>query len=381
VGAEQEDRRQFQTAEPLMRWHAGNQEYLYHRQPVANIGVVWSYEAIDFYGRDAAERRTAEPWRGVTLACSKARLPYLPLHADHIASASNQLDVLVLPNLGAMSASQCHAVRSFVEAGGSLVATGCTGLYDEDGHLHPAGSTLGDLLGVEFDVLQQEETQADSSWEVYQGHSYLRLPAPGFPRHPVLQSFDETELMPFGGTLQKVHALPGSEIVATYVPPFPIYPPETSWMRQSHTDQPAILAREHPSGGRVVYFAADIDRCYGRRGLPDHARLLMNAVRWAGHGSFPLVVTGPGFIDCSLYTQPGRLILHLVNLSGCSSWGYLEELLPVGPLSVSIQLTPGWRPRRAFSRVTPAALDITIQNSRVEFEIPRLWDHELVIIE
>src|SRR5674476_681374 len=42
VGAEQEDRRMFRTAEPILRWHAENQQYLINRKPVATVGVVWS---------------------------------------------------------------------------------------------------------------------------------------------------------------------------------------------------------------------------------------------------------------------------------------------------------------------------------------------------
>jgi len=43
---------------------------------------------------------------------------------------------------------------------------------------------------------------------------------------------------------------------------------------------------------------------------------------YAGSGSDPamqLSVEGPGPIDCHLYQQPGRLILHLVNLTGAGA--------------------------------------------------------------
>jgi len=34
-------------------------------------------------------------------------------------------------------------------------------------------------------------------------------------------------------------------------------------------------------------------------------------VRWTAADRIPLDVRGPGSIDCHLYRQPGRLILHL----------------------------------------------------------------------
>jgi hypothetical protein len=64
-----------------------------------------------------------------------------------------------------------------------------------------------------------------------------------------------------------------------------------------------------------VDMPADIDRRFAKDNLPDHARLLENLVRWAADGAIPLEVAGPGLIDCHLYRQPGRMILHLVNLT------------------------------------------------------------------
>jgi hypothetical protein len=152
-------------------------------------------------------------------------------------------------------------------------------------------------------------------------------------------------------------------------------------MRQPSTGWPVILARQHPSGGRIAYFAGDIDRCYGRYRLPDHGRLLINAIGWAAQEGMPLQVTGPGTLDCRLYRQEGRLILHLVNLSGCDSQGYLEEHLPVGPLQVALRLAPGQAPRRAVRRVEGGELALVVEDRTARFEIPRLVDHELVVLE
>ena len=125
------------------------------------------------------------------------------------------------------------------------------------------------------------------------GTTYLRLAEPRA----------DTAILPFGGTLQGVEALPGAEVFATYIPAFPIYPPEISWMRQPASDLPAIVTRQHPGGGRSVYFAADIDRCFGRRGLPDHAQLLIRSGSLGVGGPLALLVEGPGLIDCHLYRQ------------------------------------------------------------------------------
>ena len=50
-----EDSRMYQTAEPIFRWHKTFEEYLINRRPLATIGVVWSQQNMDFYGREDPE--------------------------------------------------------------------------------------------------------------------------------------------------------------------------------------------------------------------------------------------------------------------------------------------------------------------------------------
>jgi hypothetical protein len=133
---------------------------------------------------------------------------------------------------------------------------------------------------------------------------------------------------------------PGVIVPLTYVPPFPTYPPETAWMRTPKTDIPALVLNA-AGQSRIAYLPADIDRRYARDYLPDHADLLANIVRWAANGRLPLEVKGAGLIDCHLYRQPGRLILHVVNPISAGTWrGPIDELIPIGPFRIKVKL-PG----------------------------------------
>jgi len=240
---------------------------------------------------------------------------------------------------------------------------------------------LGDLLGVQYVGERLGLTgEHSTNWEVQSGHTYLRLDPEPAARHPVVAGFEGTDILALGGTLQRVIPDAGAEAVATFVPPFPIYPPEFSWMRVPRTDIPGIIVREHSAGGRLVYFAADIDRVYGARRLPDHGRLLANAVRWAS-AELPLRVEGPGYIDCHLYQQGERLILHLVNLSGANEWpGYLEEHLPVGPLQVAVRWKHGCgvHVRRC---VQVGMLPAQVIDGWACVRLETLVDHEMLVFE
>jgi hypothetical protein len=387
----------FRTAEPVLHWHAENQQYLINRRPIATVGLVWSQSNTDFYGRDNPDELVELPWRGWTNALVRARIPYLPVHAHHIARDADQFSVLILPNLAALSDAQVKAIRYFVERGGGLIATGETGRCNESGEPR-SDFALADLFGAH--VVSGQPASADSTrlrWAVETQHTYLRLtpelrargpgpksgdePAAVGERHPALKGFDETDILPFGGMLEPLRVDGGATILATFIPAFPIFPPEAVWMRQPRTDIPALIVNEAGGHGRVAFLPADLDRRFGRDNLPDHANLLANLVRWTARDNIPLQVEGAGFVDCHLYQQPGRLVLHLVNLTSAGTWrAPVEELIRVGPLSVRVRLPAGVRGNRTQFLVSKRSAKAAVKNGWTRFDVPTILDHEVAVI-
>jgi hypothetical protein len=371
----QEDRRQFRTAEPVYRWHEANQKYLVDRRPIATIGVVWSQANTEWYGRDQAESRVLLPYRGIINALIRSRIPYLPVHIDHVGREDG-LSLLILPNIGAMSDAQVEALKRHVSRGGALIATGETSLYDERGSRRN-DFALADVLGVHA---EDKKTRP-----VYGGpadHSYLRIsPDMGSgERHPILRGLEETNIVGFGGTIQKAQPAGGTNVPVTYIPDFPVYPPETSWMREPRTTIPAVVLRQ--SGSRVAYLAADLDARFACDNLPDHLLLLQNIVRWAVSENIPLQVKGRGFVDCHLYEQPGRLILHLVNLTSAGTWrAPVDELIPIGPLEVTIRVRQGVRPQTAKLLVAGGPGSVTADGDWMAMRLPSILDHEVIVLE
>jgi len=261
-------------------------------------------------------------------------------------------------------------VRRFVERGGSLIATGATSLYDNDG-LPRADFALADVFGAHM----IGKAGADRTAALETRHTYLRLsPEPGVngKRHPVLKGFDETDILPFGGTLSPLRLDAGVEAPLTWIPPFPIYPPETSWMREPKTNIPGLVLR-----GRVAFVPADIDRRYWREKLPDHGDLLRNLVNCAADDSIPVRLDGPGMFDCSAYTQPGRTIIHVVNLTATGRMP-IDELVSVGPLTLSVKTAHA---RTARLLVSGKTAPVASKSGWTKVEIPSVLDHEVMVLE
>ena len=406
VGAYHEDRRMYKTAEPVMRWWKANERYLVNRTPVASVGVGWSQRNTDFFGRNNAGDLVDAPYTGFMHALVRARIPYLPIHLDDVEQQGGGLKLLILPNVGAISDGQASSIRRFVESGGSLLATGATSLYNEWGEARP-DFALGDLFACHRDSgaarsspSTAREGGGDPSGAFApspSGHTYLRLtpelraridgpkagdePRASGDRHAVLSGFEETDLLPFGGTLTPLKVETNAVVPLTFVPPFPTYPPETAWMRQPTSDIPGLVLSERGKG-RVAYMPADIDRRYAREHLPDHSRLLANVVRWAARDDIPLSVDGTGLIDCHLYEQPRRMILHIVNLTSEATWrAPVDELIRVGPFKVTARLPSQLTRPRARSLVSAAERPVRVSDGAATIDIDWILDHEVVVVE
>lgn len=377
VSAYHEDRRMHHSPEAIFRWHKMNEEFLIDRHPVATIGVVWSQLNTDFYGRDNTEELVNLPWRGIAQALIRARIPYLPLHADDMERDMANFSVLVLPNLAVMTDAQMAAVRRFVQRGGGLIATGDTSLLDDWGDPR-SDFGLADLFGAH--LIRPREIHKHPgqrlSGDAY--HTYLRLPS---PRHEVLHGFEETDILPYGGLLEPLRMDATVEVISTFIPQFPVFPPEKAWMAEPKTDIPGVILNRAGTDGRIAFLPADLDRQYARMDLPDHANLLKNIIRWVSGDTIPLEVEGAGLLDCHLYRQPHRMILHIVNLSNPGAWRQpIEKFIPIGPLRIKVRLQKDVSQGNLRLLVAGGNIISRTEKNWLHFELPKITDHEVVVI-
>ena len=377
VSGGQHDKRQFETPVPVFQWHEKNEEYLYNRMSLADVAIIWNQDNHDFYGRDNMQERCEYPWNGFCRALSAGRIPFMPIHADDVDRYADRIKTIVLPDIAVLSDTQIDSICRFLDRGGNLVMTGQSAMRDAEGELKSESrlwEKLGLKMGKTFYGASGDQT---ANWEYYGMHNYLLLPE---KRHEVLNGFAETDILAFGGGFYEVESTGTLKQVAGYIPAFPIYPPEFSWIRETKPEVGTIFAGTLETGSKVVYFAADIDRCFGREHLPDHRELLLNAVRYAAGGRFPMMVEGPGQLDCTIYRQPGRRIVHLVNMTGgILNPGYCEEIFPVGPVTVSLP----WSSDVPSVRLTVGSEtpEVRCEDGTLQITISKLAEHQMIVIE
>ena len=164
------------------------------------------------------------------------------------------------------------------------------------------------------------------------------------------------------------------------MPAYTAYPPELSYAKVDHTDEPAVVVREK-GNSRLVYFSADLERTAWRSGNTDLSRLIQNAVAWLTRGSRPVAVEGEGMIECLAWeTEPGFAV-HLLNYTNPNMHrGWLRRHYPIGEQKVAMVLPPGRRVTRV--ELLRAECDIPFRQDgvSVSFTIPGVVDYEVAAL-
>jgi len=391
------DRRAYSAPIPLCHWHRKYTEYFANRIPVATAGIVRSDDNAVFFGRDAPpfyqpgliSAVTQVPYRGMVRALFQSRIPYFPVDIKDIVRHTPLFSVLVLPNVGGMSDEECEDVRQFVERGGSLLATGMTSLYDENGE---ARTDFG--LSRVFGTHIVGSAPVRTFFSVASVASYLKLyPTRVFgetadvitsegaaTRHPALIGFEDTNVIGYGGGAVALQVDADRTVLSCFIPPSRLGDGEAP-MWQSEPLMPALIVGQYGLG-RVAYLPVDLDRRYGTDPNPDHALLLGNLLKWCAGDTLPFEIDGPGDVGAYLYRQSNRFVMHIVNGSGIDNGDEIaEQYFPTGPLRIRVKSPFGTksdviRLKEAGILSVPSRL----RAGTIEFEIKRLVDHEVIVI-
>jgi hypothetical protein len=383
------DPRWLKGVEDLYGWHWKWDRYLRNEQSLALIGMVYSQQTAWFYGGDRAGAKVEDHTLGMYHALVEGRIPFEMVH-DRLLQPElvNQFKLLLLPNIAALSDEQCAQLRNYVGAGGSILATHETSLYDERGRRR-GDFGLADLFGVSYQGRIEGPMQ----------NAYLRLDPKrltgdrrilfaGFEDAPrIIHGVWRVEVEPRATTFPKG--------ALTLIPSYPDLPMEKVYPRQERTDIDQIFPREvaasdpaddanrtKPRPGRVVYFPWDIDRTFWEVLCVDHGRLLRNAIHWAANEEAPVTVAGPGVLDVTIWRQKRSLTVHLVNLTNPMMMkGPFREFVPVGEQRVLVRIPEGMKARQVQLLVSGKSQRPNARQGRLEVIVPRVLDHEVIAVD
>jgi hypothetical protein len=367
------DSRWMPVVEDIYKWHFTNEAYLRNDRALARVGLVYSQQTAIFYGGENAQAKVEDPALGYYQALVEARIPFEMVHdrlldSEHVA----QFKTLILPNIAALSTTQCEQIQQFVERGGSVVATFETSLYDEWG-ARRADFGLASIFGAHY----------GGKTEGPMLNSYLSLNK-DFSRvtyHPLLNGFEDS--VRIINAVNQAAVVPEGNAVypLQVVPTYPDLPMEEVFPREGSRGQVGAVVRE-VGKGRVVYLPGDIDRTFWETLDVDQAKLLRNAVLWATNETAPLTVRGRGVLDVSVWTQKNSMTAHLVNLTNPMMMkGPVRELIQIGKQEVSITVPTDRHVKRVHLLVAGRDVKYTNENGVIRLEVPSILLHEVIAID
>jgi hypothetical protein len=317
---DQQDRQAVETAKPIFRWAAANEQYFAGQSSAARVLLL---------GAASGE----ESFRGLFRLLSEEHVPF---------AVSDNMDWL--------------GKRSY-----DLVLTAGRAPAGLGEYLRGGGKAL--IVGAsvpEFEIAPVIRTESDVK-------GYIRV-----RDHSAFPSLEDVDLLMLNGPFTELKA--DGPAWLTLVPPSMIGPPEFVHIDLHDTDVPAIVLRQMGQGS-VAWIPWNLGEMYYRHSLPAHAALFRDLLdrllpqRQLRTSAHPLV-------EMTLMRQNGRTLLHVINLSGHSQTGYFA---PVSMSRIRVQVAGTFRSARAIR--ASQRLEVQVNGGYSEFTIPRLSDYELVVIE
>ncbi len=370
------DRRGFGPMQQVMRRLGRWEPYFDGAHSQAQVALVYSRFTQDNYGRDDPYKRYVDAVRGYYCALLEGHIPFDVL-SDKLLDAGrlSKYRVLVLPNCACLSDEAAAAVLAFAQAGGTVVASFETGLYDQAG-VRRASPALASLFGGAYGGTRRNLRS-----------SYAQLRDPS---HPLLAGLGDTDLVPNDGDLVEFEPAAGAEVPLTLVPPITVNADATISIPEysaiaGDTNAP-VAVRTASSAGRAMLFCNQMDALFYRYGFADLGRILANAVADGLGEHRDLEVIAPDYVDTTSMGQPGRRMVHLINFPldkpVNSGWRHPgRHLVPVHGIVVRLRPPQGARVTGVRLASTEAALPHRAERGWVEVTVPVLDDHEIVVFD
>ena len=270
---------------------------------------------------------------------------------------------IVLPDVRTMSDALAARLDAFAQAGGTLVASGRSGFYDQDFELRPAPALKS--LGIRSLERVRDDMRG----------AYFKLAAAD---RKLLPRFAVTDLVYLDG--EYVFAA-YEEKAAQYLkllPPQPYGPPERCYPIHPLVDRPAFVVNPHGTG-RAAYFPWMPGALFHRQGYPNTSDLVTDALesvlglKPVGGNLTPMVQV------THLARKDGKAeLVHLVNHTGHFGVSFFA---PVTLSDLVVEVAVDRKPRAVKSLVTGAAHEHAWAGGVLTLKVPKLELFEALKVE
>lgn len=337
----------------FMRENAESLDFL-TTSPVKFLALPRGVNEDTAQQRVKADRSVPRPVHDRFLGCSvgmysalvRQGLPIVSMQRGDFHMQLAGFRVLCLANEACMSDEQVERVREFVNHGGGLIATHETSLYDEKGQRR-ADFGLADVFGVHYAQMLPAANRK-IRW----------TPSPVTDGLEPLMH-DDTHVAARLTTATSVATLVGETV----------------------DGQPVPAAVIQPYGrGRVVYLPGRLEAIQCQQLSPTIERLLAAAVRYVADRKLPVELHATAPVAATLFDQPTRRVVHLVNLNGDSQYKS-DEVRPIENVAVRLEIPAGRQVKEIRRLWDKRPVALTVTDGTIRTTLDTLGDYEALAIE
>ncbi|HWF48348.1 MAG TPA: hypothetical protein VG168_15175 [Bryobacteraceae bacterium] len=323
---DQQDRQALDTAVPIFRWLAENQQYYSGEQSAARVLLLGTAQQM---GRTYNQNS----YRGLFRLLSEEHIPF---------AVSDNLDWLKEHKIDLVIASDWAPpeLSKYAEGGGRVLVVSSR--------------------PPEFPVAPVIKT-----WPDMKGYIRVR-------DHAAFPSLNQTDLLMTDGPFTEVQIEKMAPL--TLVPPSMIGPPEFVHIDQKDTAEPGLVVKRIGAGS-VTWIPWNLGALYYRLSLPAHAGVFHDVVERL-YPQRLLSTDAHRLVEMTLMNLGSQKLVHLINLSGQSQTGYFD---PVSMTNIHLKVKGTFH--KAFTVRHVAKLSVHVSAGYTEMTVPRLEDYELVILE
>ena len=387
LGSDLPDNRWQEIGTKYYRWLKKNEIHFTNKRSMAKVAVVFSQRLNELYtapgkvpggygGEPVNPKDKGNPLdylQGMYYALLEGRFVFDFIHEDDLTTdIINNYSGLIMPNTALLSDAQVANLQKYVNAGGSILATFETGLYDEWGTKRST-----------FALSEIFNTQLKPGYTKPLGGIFY---ASTDGNHEITKQFKGLQHIPGGEFYIPVKT--GEKHVLDIVPPYPNgipemvygYPRKEINSANQVTDNPALITKEK-GNSRAVYFPTDIDKLIWTSVSADLSSLMQEAIRWMLHGKFPVKVQGEGYVEIFAWeTEPGFAI-HVLNYNNPNmTKGAIRKIYPIGEQKVTVELPAGVTIKKASLLRADKNLIFKQTGNMIEFTIPSVQDVEIAAL-
>ena len=350
-----------------------NKDNLLDTSPCAKVALFWSDDTANTYSTSVDETDFIQAsmklgdstglrgnqytsFRGMYDLLTRSHVQFDIIDEVSFEKGEHKkYELIIMTTAACISDETAQKVKEYVEDGGKIISTFDTGLYDEKCIMRD-NFVLSDVMGIE---------KYESITEYASGCGYL---INNQNCNLFKDSFDDNIPMP--DLSVKTVALSGADVKA--------YAREAlggRYVDLVREKYPSIISNKYGKG-ESLYISGAVGEFFDTHANSDWRKIIANAVEEMSPSQ--IATNAPGSVEISLRKKGNKYIMHLINLTG-EMVRPIERIIPISDVEFSVKNISDVLSVKTLRG--NQNLEFTYSDGNINFTLPRLDNHEIIVIE